>query len=153
MHRSSLILRYICTHFDVTFELECTVLPWYYATYVHTLTSLLTSSNANLHAISVRREFQATFKCKLFAPNILPTKRSEPRKNNEKWPGFFPLTERKRKFTFFSVNTKIYRVENNSNLTRATHSWNYCYFQHIRWIWYSPKKVKILNKYMLESYK
>ena len=46
-----------------------------------------------------------------FTPNIIPTKRAEPSKNNEKWLGkkvkFFSLTEKiKRKFTFFIVNTK-----------------------------------------------
>ena len=47
----------------------------------------------------------------VFAPNIIPTKPAEPGKNNEKllWKKvkFFPFTEKiKRKFTFFSVNTK-----------------------------------------------
>ena len=46
-----------------------------------------------------------------FTPNIIPTKRSEPSKNNEKWLGkklsFSPYRKKiKRKFTFFTVNTK-----------------------------------------------
>ena len=48
----------------------------------------------------------------VFTPNLIPTKRAEPSKINEKWLwkklSFFPLTEKNKKkiYFFFSVNTK-----------------------------------------------
>ena len=121
-----------------------------------------------MHATSVRRQLQAAFlnrKClfiqslkwhykpfsrTVFAPNIIPT---EPSKINDKWLRkklIFPLYgKNKKQITFFFGKYQkhfISCVENISNFTRATHSWNYWYFQHIGWNIFGIhlKKVNIL---------
>ena len=63
----------------------------------HTLTSLYSSRNVNLHATSVQRQLQAAFlNCKIilipsfkrhFKAFFIPNKRTEPSRINEKWLG------------------------------------------------------------------
>ena len=94
-------------------------------------------------------------RCKL-APSVIPNKHTEKVKSNKKRPGeklgcAFSISVEykiKRKFTF-SVKYQIYFIlcgENNSILTRATHSWKILIFHRTRWNIFGIhlKKVNIL---------
>ena len=95
----------------------------------------------------------------LFTPNIIHTKCAEPSKINEKWLGkkvkFFPRNRKNKKENLLIFGKdQIYFiscVENINNFTRATHSWNYWYFQHMRWNIFGShlKKVNILYVFVV----
>ena len=102
-------IKQLTSHFDVTFELTLRQFARDISPTGLQVLQVLFLNRKFLFIHSLKRHYKPFSRCK---PNIIPTKRAELSKINEKCLGkkvkfFFSLTEKiRRKFTFFSVNTK-----------------------------------------------